>query len=78
MTGTFPHYIWRKAYIDQTGLHCVLLTLCRIFEVEMVQQNPHVRVEDVWAKYEERFPKLFKEYVSVSILCFYHIEEIFL
>ena len=39
-----------------------MLSNNRIFEQEMVRQNPRVRVEDVWAK--AQFPMWFKNYVS--------------
>lgn len=42
------------------------LSLYRIFEAEIVQQNPCVQVEDVWAKFEDRFQERFKEYVSAT------------
>jgi len=41
-----------------------MLSNNRIFEQEMVRQNPRVRVEDVWAKFEAQFPMWFKNYVS--------------
>jgi len=31
----------------------------------MVKLNPRVRIQDVWAKFEDRFPIWFKDYVSI-------------
>ena len=41
-----------------------MLSNNRIFEQEMVRQNPRVRVEDVWAKFEDQLPMWFKNYIS--------------
>ena len=78
MNGKFLYYIRRALYIPQTYLCHVLRTLCRMYELEMVQQNPQVRVEDVREQYEERFPEWFKSYVSFAPICCTHIEDAFL
>jgi len=44
----------------------------------MGQQNPHVRVEDVWATFEDRFPEWFKAYVRTSRMWFGYTRDVIL
>jgi len=70
MNGKFMYSLWMETVHSLNMDICLIHSLCRMFEQEMINQNPRVRVENVWGHYEEQFPEWFKVKVRFPTMYF--------